>query len=248
MINKFPVIKGALTVLTCLVCLAGFSQTPMPSYYYANKAPGSIKGAKIEVSPFSKPLLGIQESYKASFLDVTLGYSIQLIPGYYKAPFAPEFTFFGSFASYKPKDDSLIFPVRRNGELIDYGQLVLSNLTMFHGGVQVIFWNNTKEKLQIGPGIGVSVGKYKYDYTAKARPDSTLISGTIDKEFVMFSPSLGAKYWLKDNMGFTFNIVYNMIFETRKKGPELDYVNTDLSKAYATIAPKIGFFYTFKKR
>ncbi len=248
MIYKAPLLKGTLTLLTLLATMSLWAQTPMPSYYYSNAQPKSLKGVTLEFSPFSKPLLGIEESYKPSFLDVSLGYNIVLIPGSYRATFAPEFYFFGSYASYQAKEDSLIYPVEVNGALVDYGKLALSNLTMFRGGAQVIFWNNTAKKLQLGPGLGISVGQYSYDYYGKAKPDSSLIEGDVKQTFVMFSPSFGAKYWIKDNLGVYLNLAYNAIVETQKKDSELDVANPDLTKAYATFTPRIGVFYTFKKR
>ncbi len=248
MINKIPVLKGVLFLIGVVLATSSLAQIAQPNYYYANKQPRALKGVSLQFSPYSKPLLGLQESFKPSFLDVSLGYSAYLIPGYYKSPFAVEFYLFGNFASYKPTSDSLLYGVYQGGKMVDYGNMTLSNLTLYRAGAQVIFWNNTVNKLQLGPGFAFSVGKYKYDYVAMAKPDSSLISGTMDHEFVMFSPCFAAKYWFKDNLGFTLSVEYNMIFETKKKGPELDAINSDLSKAYATIVPRIGVFYTFKKR
>ncbi|MES2629996.1 MAG: hypothetical protein V4616_13615 [Bacteroidota bacterium] len=248
MTKKLQVIRGILTLIAVFLLVSASAQTPMPSYYYANKKPGSLKGLRIEVAPYSKPLIGLEESYKPSFLDVTLAYSWQLVPGYHKATFAPEIALFFNYASYAAKEDTLIYPVLKSDQLVDYGKLALSNFTIYHGGAQIIFWNNTQEKLQIGPGIGVSVGRYSYDYYATAKPDSSLQSGEFDHEFVSFSPSLGAKYALNDNMRLSFNLVYNMIFETSGKSSELDHINPDFSKAYSVLAPKIGFTYIFKQK
>ncbi len=254
MINKIPVLKGVLFLIGVVLATSVLAQTPMPNYYYANKQPRALKGVSLQVSPYSKPLLGLEETFKPSFLDVSVGYTAYLIPGYYKSPFAVEFYLFGNFASYKPAADSMLFGVYKNDKMVDYGIITFTNMSLFRGGAQVMFWNNTVNKLQLGPGFAVSVGKYKYDYSGHAAPpklnvkDSTLFSGSMDHEFVMFTPCFAAKYWFKDNLGFTLSVEYNMIFETKKKGPELDAINSNLSKAYATITPRVGVFYTFKKR
>lgn len=250
MIYKVPVIKGALTLL-CLVCMFDvWSQTQMPNYYYTtndDKAK-SLKGITLEFSPYSIPVEGLSESFKPSFLDVSLGYSVVLVPTFYKAAISPEFFLFGNYSSYAPSEKELIYPVYTNDQMVDYGSLSLSNLTFLRGGAQIIFWNNTRNKFQVGPGLAISVGQYKYNYTAQAKRTSSLFAGQISQEFVMFSPSFAFKYWIKDNMGVYLSFAYNIIKETTRRDETISIVSPALITSYATFSPRIGLSYNFNKR
>lgn len=220
----------------------------MPSYYYSNTQPTSLKGLSLEISPYSKPLLGIEKTFKPGMFDITVAYNSVLLPKNYKDPIAPEISFFINYASYKPMEDTLYYPVEQNNVMVDYGTLVLSNMKLMRGGAQITLWNNTAKKNQFGPGLGVSVGNYSYDYDARAIPDSSIVKDKMSQTFVMFSPSLASKIWLGDNFGMTLSIAYNIIVETEKKSKDLEQVNPDLIKSYATLTPRIGLFYTFNRR
>jgi len=236
-----------LVFVFCSIAGAAFSQTPAPGYYYSNFQPKTLNGVTLEFSPLSMPRQGILESFKPSFLDVSIGMNFNYIPGTYKVNFAPELYLFANYASYAPQADSLIYPVYSSSkQLIDYGKINFSNITIIRGGAQLIFWNHTPKKLQVGPGIGISVGQYSYTFAAES--GTSTFAGSKSQVFVMFSPCFAVKYWINSKIGVYANGVYNFIADGGKRDLSLKSINPNLGKTYSTFTPRIGVTYNFKTR
>ncbi len=238
--------KGCLLLLAVVAFFSANAQTPMPGYYYSNFEPKTITGATVEFSPYSMPRQGILETFQPSMVDVSIGINLAKFPGNYKVKYTTEAYIFVNFANYSPREDSLIYPIYDNNQLTDYGKLAFSKLSMTRFGGQIIFWNNTPKNVQIGPGVGVSVGSYKYSFSSIN--STATVSGNQSQTFVMFSPCIAIKYWFTKQIGAYLNLAYNFIADSEQKKLSLKSYNPNLGKTYTTFTPRIGVFYNFQSR
>ncbi len=245
MIFKVPFKSGSIAIVALFMALVSYGQEPMPGYYYANKKPKTQKGIGVEASPFTIPRGGLKESFLPTFFDVSLGYQFGFPIQNYNATFAPQVFFFISYAGFAPGADTLIYPIEKDGNLYDYGKLAMSNLVIARGGGQIIFWNNTEKSVQFGPGIGVSVGQYRFDYTISN--NDSIQSGKSAQEFVMFSPCFAVKYNISEKVGVYLNLAYNYMAETGKQDKELVQVNGVFNKDASTFSPRLGFYFNLGK-
>ncbi len=236
-----------LASASLLLSLSALAQDAGPGYYYSNFQPKTLKGVTLELCPMSMPRQGLLESFKPSFLDVNVGGNFNYVPGTYKVNWAPELYLFAGYASYTPKEDSLIYPIYNEAQsLTDYGKIAFSNLSVIRAGGQIIFWNHTPKKYQIGPGMAVSVGQYSYSFYAMS--GSGAVGGKLNQTFVMFSPCLATKYWINSQLGIYLNLGYNFFADGGKRNLSLKTINPNLGKTYSSFTPRIGVTYNFKKR
>lgn len=246
---KVPVLKGTLTLLGFLFLFSSQAQDPgkkkPEGYYYSNAKVVRNRGLVLEVSPFSMWLDPFKGSYAPSFIDATLGYRNVFIPENPESKFVTELQFFGGYASYSATEDTMIYPVYKDEKMNDYGYLALGKMTMFKGGVQVMFWRNNLKTMQWGFGLGVSGGNYSFDFDAQAGDGG--FHGSISQNFITISPCVALSFMISQRTRLYFSLPYNYMNEFKAKNSTLKTINPDFGKNSALITPRIGLSINFSQ-